>query len=153
MNQEGLRAFEAAHKEHMERPTYAELYKIVAEKARQHNVRCRLDAIHFLTLNFEFMVAEPLGQQRSGTMAAVLNPELRYDVDRDLDMLLSSIDVGGAEYRLGANQVQYSEDQPKPVDPSRSENEAPRGVSSGKMLKHVAENYDSMHISRWRLWG
>ena len=143
MNLEGLRAFEAAHREHMERPAYVQLFGLISEKAREHNVHCRLDALHFLTLNFEFMVAEPLGHQRSGTLAAVMNGELRQNVEQDLDRLFRSLD--GFDSNPPSSQ---------PADPSREDfDESPRGVSSGRMLQHVAQEYDGMHISKWRLWG
>ena len=153
MNNEGLRAFEETHRVHMERSTYAELYRLISDKARAHNVRCRLDALHFLTLNFEFMVAEPLGQQRSGTLAAIMNGELRHDIERDLDMLFDSPGEFGADSLLSDSSENEYRSTPDPVDPSRHQQEEPRGVSSGRMLKHVAEHYHNMNISKWRLWG
>lgn len=149
MNIEGLRAFEAAHREHMARSTYAELYRLISDKARQHGVVCRLDALHFLTLNFEFMVAEPLGQQRSGTMAALLHGDVREAIDLDLDTIFGSEKLE----RRSRHPKQFSFDDGE-LDPSRRDQEDnPTGVSSGRMLQEVAMRYRELQISKWRLWG
>lgn len=151
MNNEGLRAFEMTHRQHLERPTYAELYKIISEAARKHRVDCRLDALHFLTLNFEFMVAEPLGWQRSGTLAAILLGNVREAVDRDLETLFEEF---GPPDRYGPGPRVSTSDSGSELDPSRPDLEdSPNGISSGRMLQTVAEIYDKLEISRWRLWG
>lgn len=151
MNSEGLRAFEAAHREHMERPTYSELYRLISEKAREHGMQCRLDALHFLALNFEFMVAEPLGHQRSGTMAAIMRGDVRDAVEKDLDTLFDGPALKSHKHSLDS---QSPNSKGATFDPSRDESEyGPSGISSGKMLKEVAKRYNDLHISRWRLWG
>lgn len=146
MNIEGLRAFEAAHREHMERSTYAELFRLISEEASNHNVRCRIDALHLLTLNFEFMVAEPLGLQRSGTMSSILHGDVRNAIVGDLGNIFKDLPPtvweGSAQERPG-------------FDPSSEETDGRQleYVSSGRMLEHVGENYRSLRISKWRLWG
>lgn len=146
MNVEGLRAYEAAHGEHMKRRTYEELFFMVSKKAVQHEAQCRLDALHFLTLNLEFMVAEPLGYQRSGTLAAIANPELRRGLEKDLDLVFEEI---------GRKSV----GSPAQFDPSQhgigGDGDDPqlRGMSAGSMLELVGNVYRRLYVAEWQLWG
>lgn len=148
MNQAGLEAYETAHQEHLQRPTYTELYRIIVDAAIKHDIHCRLDALHFLALNFEFMVAEPLGHQRNGTMPAIMNGDVRAAIDADLKTIFRTSQL--KTYRI--SKVSSSDADPSATAPS-SDDSKPSGVPSGEMLQAVASEYSELKIANWRLWG
>jgi hypothetical protein len=138
MDEKGVEAFQAVMARHMKRENYREMVRMVSDAATRKGRRLRIDAVHFLALNFEGMVIEPMSARMSGandeTDTTLLDPEIRSAIVNDLDLILSPLPDRG-------------KDRGDPLDPDRG------GSSAGRVLRAAGEVYDDLRISSWRLWG
>ncbi len=63
MDEAGHRAFRRVQARHAERESYREMLRLVLDAAADAKVALRVDAAHFLAINLETMVMEPMGER------------------------------------------------------------------------------------------
>jgi rhamnose utilization protein RhaD (predicted bifunctional aldolase and dehydrogenase) len=141
MDEKGVEAFRIVQAHHMERESYREMVRMVSDAATRNARRLRIDAVHFLALNFEAMVVEPMAARVSSTDAAILDPDIRSAIAHDLDEILRNLETD-EEPGAGAALT------PKSTDPLE-----PGGASAGRVLESAGASYGGFRTASWRLWG
>ena len=140
MNTAGLHAFQSVVRKHRERRPYDDLTDLIVAVASRNNMHLRVDAIHFLAVNLETMVIEPLAEQRGDKMSVL--EDMKETLESDIERIISDSETPVAPAASVTADLS-----------ARDDDQEMEGLSSNAVLKATAKRYDTLQISSWRLWG